>query len=470
MDFFLLLIAEIGLVWLVAFMLRASLVAGCLLLLVGGSLFGYSFWSAGTLPLTVDRLLAVLLAVMYVVHRQLRWIDSKPFTWADGILLTFLGVLIVSTFTHDWHFQNTKPIFKLIQYFLIPAGMYWVIRQSPLDERKVRWIFGTLALFGIYVFLTAIAELTGQYWALFPRHLASPKLEFFGRARGPLLNPAGNGVLITLCLVAGLTFWQRFTRGGQLALLMFASLSTAAIYATLTRSAWIGGALGLAIYIALSAPRSWRNLLIGFGMVSVLVMGVAKWDQIWNLKRDAELEASASADSAELRPLLAKVAWNMFTDHPLLGSGFGQYDREKLPYLADRTERMPLEKTKPYIQHNAFLGLLSETGLLGAGLFVALLISWTLAACRLAWNKVAPLWTRQVGIVFLAFLGAYLPNANFHDTNMMDMLNVWLFFLGGLVIAVRIISQENKNSFLAENLSAQKDESAFSSILVKSPA
>lgn len=434
MEFLFFLVAAVGLVWLVAFLLRGSLVAGCLVMLVGGSLFGYTFWNGGTVPVTIDRLLAVVLAVMYAIHRQLGWANRKPMTRADWVLLSFLGALIISTFTHDWQFQHSKPVFKLVQYFLIPAVAYWVIRQAPLDERKAKWVFGTLAVFGVYVSLTALAELTGQYWALFPRHLASAQLEFFGRARGPLLNPAGNGALITLCLLAGLTFWPYFRRHGQLMLLGFTSLSTAAIYATLTRSSWIAGGLGLAIFISFSAPRSWRNLLIGTGVVGVLMLTVAKWDQIWNLKRDAELEASASADSAALRPLLAKVAWNMFADHPLAGSGFGQYDREKLPYLADRSETMPLDKTRPYVQHNAFLGLLADTGLIGAGLFAAVLLSWAIAAFRLARDRAAPLWCRQIGVVFLAFLGAYLPTANFHDTNMMDMMNVWLFFMGGLVI------------------------------------
>jgi O-antigen ligase len=457
MDFFTILIALIALLWLTAFMLRASLVAGCLVMLIGGTLFGYSFWSAGNVPLTIDRLLAVLLAVMYGFHRLLRWTDPKPLMRADWLLFAFIAVLAVSTFTHDWHFQQTKPLFKLIQYFAIPAMAYWAIRQSPLDEHKTRWMFGVVALFGVYVSLTAVAELLGWHWALFPTHLASPKLEFFGRARGPLLNPAGNGILITLCLAAGLTFWQRTTRGGQLALLAFTSLSLAALYATLTRSAWIGGALGLGIFICLSAPAAWRNLLIAAGAAGVLVLSVAKWDQIWNLKRDADLEASASADSAELRPLLAKVAWNMFSDHPLAGSGFGQYDREKLPYLADRTEAMPLEKTKPYIQHNAFLALLAETGLLGAGLFIAVLASWTLTAWRLARNQAAPLWTRQVGIVFLALLGAYLANSNFHDTNMIDMLNVWLFTIGGLVIGTAAVCHRNQLAASTSAASGNQD-------------
>jgi hypothetical membrane protein len=105
-----------------------------------------------------------------------------------------------------------------------------------------------------------------------------------------------------------------------------------------------------------------------------------------------------------------------------------------MPYLADRSEAMPLGKTKPYIQHNAFLALLTETGLIGSGLFVLLLGCWSIAALRLARDRAGPLWMQQVGIVFLSLLGAYLVNANFHDTNMIDMLNAWLFLLGGLVV------------------------------------
>jgi hypothetical protein len=60
----------------------------------------------------------------------------------------------------------------------------------------------------------------------------------------------------------------------------------------------------------------------------------------------------------------------MFKDRPIFGCGFDQYTREKMPYLADRTSDLPLEKAKPYVQHNAFLGLLVETGFIGAGLFM----------------------------------------------------------------------------------------------------
>src|SRR5690606_33177512 len=102
--------------------------------------------NAGTLPLTIDRLLAVMLGAMYAIHRQLGWAERKPMTRADWILIALLAVLTLSTFTHDWRFQNSKPLFKLIQYFAIPSLAYWTIRQARLDASKVRWFFGILGL------------------------------------------------------------------------------------------------------------------------------------------------------------------------------------------------------------------------------------------------------------------------------------------------------------------------------------
>ena len=94
-------------------------------------------------------------------------------------------------------------------------------------------------------------------------------------------------------------------------------------------------------------------------------------------KRDKDLDAELTAESAKLRPILATVAWHMFLDRPLLGCGFAQY-REVMPeYLADRSTDLPLEKVRPFVQHNVFLALLTETGLIGVGLFVAVLLWWT---------------------------------------------------------------------------------------------
>ena len=93
-------------------------------------------------------------------------------------------------------------------------------------------------------------------------------------------------------------------------------------------------------------------------------------------KRDQALTAQETAESAKLRPILAAVAWHMFCDRPLWGCGFGQYPERSIEYLSDRSIDLPLEKARPFVQHNVLLALLTETGLAGMGLFVVLLGTW----------------------------------------------------------------------------------------------
>ena len=286
----------------------------------------------------------------------------------------------------------------------------------------------------MYLVLTALAEATRQWWAVFPAlHRFADDRIFRPRARGHFLHPAEMGIYLTLCLAAALTFWPRFGRVGKLVLLAFTTLSVVGIYATLTRSAWMGGALGLTIYIGLTVPHQWRNLLLGVAACVAVVMLVVAWDDVWNLKRDVKLDAAASADSAELRPILAKVAWDMFEDRPLFGCGFDQYHRERLPYLADRTDQLPLEKALPYVQHNAWLALLVETGIVGMGLFVLLLVLWIRSAWRVRSDLNNPASIRQMGLLMLVLIGAYFPNAMFQDTNIIDGVNLLLFTGAGIV-------------------------------------
>ena len=197
---------------------------------------------------------------------------------------------------------------------------------------------------------------------------------------------------------------------------------------------WMGGRLGLSIFVGFNLSRPWRRLFFSCSLIASLALFAAKWDSVWNLKRDVHLDASASVESAELRPILAKVAYEMFLDRPLWGCGYGQYDHEKLPYLADRSSSdLPLEKVTPYVQHNAFLALLVETGLLGMGLFVLLLALWIRNAWQIYRCTEANSTVQQTGILFLALLGAYVPSAMFQDTNIIDGVNLLLFFVAGVV-------------------------------------
>lgn len=447
MEFLLFIAAIVGLVWASVFFLRGNLPLGCMAVLLAGCCFGHPFWNAsfGLVPLTIHRVLWAALIGMCIVWRRLGRTDPKPLGPPEITLFAFIAVVFLSAVTHDWKTDNFHPLMVLILCYVMPAGIYWVIRQVKISEGALRGVFMALGGFGLYLALTGIAEVTGHYWAVFPHYIASPQhAEFFGRARGPMLNPAAGGFALCVCMFAGLMLWPYVERRGRIVLVVYSMICVVGIAYTLTRSVWLGCGMGMLIIAGLALPRRLRLPVLGGSMLLALVIAAAQWENIVSFKRDKNLSAQATAASVDLRPVLVRIAWNMFKDKPLFGCGYGQYMNEHGKYLSDRTTELPLEMGRPYVQHNVFLNLLAETGLTGMGLFVLLLVLWTRDAWRL-WNSSdAPLWARQQALLFLAMMGPYISNATFHDVSLMPMANSLLFFMAGLTAAVRELAVSSK--------------------------
>jgi O-antigen ligase len=211
----------------------------------------------------------------------------------------------------------------------------------------------------------------------------------------------------------------------------------AAIYTTMTRSVWMSGMLTLALVVGLAIPWNWRLPILGLGLLLGITIVAVQWDRLVEFKRDKNLDADKTAESVHLRPILAKIAWDMFLDHPLFGCGYSQYKTEHLNYLSDRSTALVLEKGREYIPHNVVLSLLTETGLVGLGMFLTLIFLWTRDAWRLWQLKTAPLEVRQQGLLMLVVLEAYLINGMFHDVSTSQIAVLSLFFLAGVTAGLR---------------------------------
>ncbi|MFZ5829510.1 MAG: O-antigen ligase family protein [Planctomycetota bacterium] len=426
---------------------RGGLLATMLLVMLAGICFSVPFFKVpiGSLPVTIDRLLLVVLVGQYLVWRWLRLADPKPWGPAEWTLAALSAVLAFSTLRGDWRADAYQPVAWLIVSYAMPIAIYLVARQAQWDEGREHVLLGAIAIFGLYLAAITVAEYLQLWGALFPRYIAATAAEagteFVGRGRGPLLNPIGNGVMLCTCFAASLMHWPRLPRWGKLLLLAGSLLFVAAIYATLTRSVWMSGILTLAIVVGLSLPARLRLPVLGGGLVLTVALAGVFWESILTYKRDRDLEAGKAAESAALRPVLAMIAWNMFLDRPILGCGYGQYQRVHLEYTADRSSGLPLEAGRGYVAHNVFLGQLTENGMVGLGLFLALGLVWGLDAWRLWSDARLPLWARQQGLLLLTVLGVYFLNGMFHDLAIVPMANMLLFFVAGVTAGLRPLTE-----------------------------
>ncbi|HLA86198.1 MAG TPA: hypothetical protein VJL29_15530, partial [Thermoguttaceae bacterium] len=252
MEIILAIAALAGLVWGLVLLTRGGLVAGCLAVLLAGCCFGHAFYHlpAGPIPLTLDRVLWVGMLGVYLVGLRQGWSDHKPLTWADVTLGAFLLVLLASTLTHDWRRNGNAPLAHLVFFYLMPLGVYWVARECRLSERTLNVILYSFMSFGVYLAVTAVAEVNQWWWAVYPQYIADPDyLEFFGRGRGPLLNPVASGFYQCVGLLAAMLLWRRMQKTGRIILMAVFFAFALGIFCTLTRSVWLGAALGAMIVV-----------------------------------------------------------------------------------------------------------------------------------------------------------------------------------------------------------------------------
>jgi O-antigen ligase len=287
----------------------------------------------------------------------------------------------------------------------------------------------TLTLFGVYLAITGIMEAQGHWWAVFPKYIANPEIGLhFGRARGPMIQSVSYGMYLASCLAAAWILKDRLMGMASASLWLLQPLFAAAVYFTKTRSVWLGAASALLVYFMLATRGKVRAVVLGTAILGGLGVVAMKSDAILSMKR--EHSAADTKKSADMRGSFAYVSWKMFLDSPILGFGFGQFASEKLPYLGDRSVDLDLESIRPYVHHNTFLAVLTETGLVGFIPFMATLFGWAYAGVKLSRDREG--WVRAQGLLCVGTLAAAFWQMTGHEITFTTFDNSLIYAVAGM--------------------------------------
>lgn len=419
-------------VWALDYAWRGSLLLGSVASLLLGYVFTHHFWRLGIGPvsLTVGRLLIAGLVLVLVWRWWQGLVPRRPIAGSDWLVALFVGFVTCSYLVTPLPVgiePSVSATWRIIACFWMPAAAYLVLRCADFSERNWKLVLAGLSCFGVYLAVTGIAEVYGQWWAVFPRYISDSTLgPHFGRARGPALNSVSLGMFLVVCFWAAWLLWSRVGRCWRIVLPVVMGLMCVGLYFTYTRSSWLALAATLAVIPLLQLPRAWRPVLLTGTQVVGLLGAVFVGGKLINMDRH-DVNGPAS-HSVYQRESFLLVSMRMFADNPLTGCGFGRFYDRKLPYLADRSQQIELESIRELDHHNAFLSLLTETGLVGMSLFMALLVAWGRAAWQLARAGQRENWERAVGLFALAVLAVYAANAMFHDLTLLPS-EQWLLFL-----------------------------------------
>jgi O-antigen ligase len=390
---------------------------------------GYFFWhrDIGPIPISIDRAALGIAGGVWAYGWLLGRYQLPRLVPLDGLVALWLAVIILSTALTDYRFRENLPITRLLFFNVVPVATYVLLRISPLSRQHYRGLLWVLVFLGLYLGLTGVAEWRRWNALIFPRYIASPAFEeFYGRGRGPLLNPVINGMILSLCGTACLLLLPTARVRHRLVLLVAFGVIGLGVLSTLTRSCWIGFA-GSTFLVCL-APLNWRQrfvVTLATGLVGVAGLAALS-SQLNRFKRDEFVTAAEMSQSAALRPVLAAVAWEMIKEHPLSGVGFAQYNKYKKPYHQVEQYELPLQAGLPYMQHNVMLSYATEMGLLG---LLAATAMWAGMAWRVyqLWNAPEPAFDQLcVALLLMTVLLNYLVNGLFHDVSIITGANLSL--------------------------------------------
>lgn len=280
-----------------------------------------------------------------------RAVARRPFTlsWPEShLLLAFLGVVALSSFTSLWPAHALEQTLLLLRYVVV----YLLIVNTVESWRRLRVLFAVMVAGGLFPALGSL-------------HYAGQGVMVEGNRAGWVgifSNP--NDLAYSLVLLFPLALALAFdTRGWKKLLpLGAAALFAVAIFATYSRGGLLGfGAVLLLAFLLWSPPVArLPGLVVG---VAALAFAVTTfWDRDEGF---ADLLADATLQQ-RLDTIRAGIA--MFADNPLLGVGPG------CSVIGWPEYAPPNAFSEGWLHsHNTVIQLFSETGLLGAVPFFLLL-------------------------------------------------------------------------------------------------
>jgi O-antigen ligase len=332
-------------------------------------------WQALGVPvyLELNRLLLVLGTLM-VAMRAPGCVD-RPRINTRSLHLMLIVVIAYVLVAAAWAgtLTDKDALFAIAERIgIVPFVVFYIAPVVFRTHRQRMVLLTMLVGVGAYYGLTALFETLGAKSLVWPSYILDPQYGFqAGRARGPFAESVVFGAALLLSAIASgvaLVMWRRTWARAAAATVL--TLDVLGCFFTLTRSVWLGAAVGLLVFL-LAMPSLRRYLLLGTA-VGALVLALS-------IAYVPGLSSKVSVRAGDQRTLwdrknLNVAAINMVEAKPLTGVGWARFD-VKSPDYAELSPDYPLTAvTTVFVVHNVWLQYGAELGLPGIALIMGTLL------------------------------------------------------------------------------------------------
>jgi putative inorganic carbon (hco3(-)) transporter len=316
---------------------------------------------------------------LLIVAILIRWIRSKEIQkgWGRTALLVLAYGMVV--FTSLLYAKDFNTAYNTASDFA-KNGVITVLLVILIQQRSVfrtaLWVIVAAGIFtgSISVFQYLTKTFTNIYWGFGQAQILNivTGVDDF-RISGPIGDP--NFYAQILVVIVPLAF-HFMTTEKKIILRALAAWSLIVCSLSIIFTFSRGGAIALAIVLGcLILYRRIRPLeVIG---VLILIIGMVaflpdQYSSRLNTITQVVTGQTNVREEASIRGRLSEllVSWQMFTEHPILGVGVGNYPL----YYQSYSRKIGLDpRTENREPHNLFLEIASETGLVGLIVFFTIL-------------------------------------------------------------------------------------------------
>jgi len=392
----------------------------------------------GVMNVGVTELLVALVLAAWLVRKLARRELSVEWPSLTLPLVLFLAVLCLTALGSASLQHSIKEIVKWVEVLAL-----YVLVANEVSRRwrrvLVAVLLGTGALAAVQGIAQFMFQLGPEEFVLFGRFMRA-----YGTFEQP--NPYAGYLGLTLPVAVGMIFAGFVTTGERIPTrwLVWAGgtgvLMAAALVMSWSRGAWLGAAAALGVMVIAVVARSGRAAVLGLVFVLLLaylvlasglsflppsvVQRFSDFVPYLGVVDVRGMEVTDANYAVLERMAHWQSAMDMWTDHPWLGVGIGNYEVAYAQYALPQWS-LPLGHA-----HNYYLNIGAEAGFLGMlaylGLWaVALLQSWRAA-------RTASGWTWGVALGVLGVL-VHLSVHNVFDNLFVHAMYLQLAILLGLI-------------------------------------
>lgn len=273
-------------------------------------------------------------------------------------IAALLGIMLLSTIYATDKGLALSESARFITYIFL----YFIIKYEFNDKKQIN------ALLKCYIFTSFVLSCIGivQYFTGFALSETFRRAYTFGgsvRITSTFSNPNGYGAYLILIIfpVIMLSIYEK-NKNKKSFYVLLSALVIANLVMTFSRNALLGFGLGLLV-LTLIYSIKWIFALGGFAILISFIPSVTQ-----------RIEGTLDLSQNELRIKLWKTALYMIRDHPILGVGNGNFVTRYNEYVSKYKE-LNYYGYQNYPNHNTYLKLQSELGILGIASFLGIIIT-----------------------------------------------------------------------------------------------